>query len=78
MSIDLMIRANLAGQAYWQRNKPVDATREGLASLARSCGWHGKHTEAWLRGFDSAKASDQAFKLEHVAGKANRFKLTHT
>jgi hypothetical protein len=50
-----MIAAHKAGMAYWNRNKPQDATRENLESLARSCGWHGADNESWLAGFYGAK-----------------------
>ena len=50
-----MIAAHKAGMVYWQRNKPYDATRESLESLARSCGWHGADNEAWLAGFYGVK-----------------------
>jgi hypothetical protein len=42
------------GMAYWTRNKPYDATRESLESLARSCGWHGEDNVAWLAGYYGA------------------------
>lgn len=51
-----MIEAHKAGAAYWRRNKPVDATREALESLARSCGWHGEDCTAWLAGFYGEKS----------------------
>jgi hypothetical protein len=50
-----MVAAHQAGMAYWKRNKPSDATRESLESLARSCGWHGADCEAWVAGFYGAK-----------------------
>lgn len=50
-----MIAAHKAGRAYWQRNRPQDATREGLESVARSCGWHGEENFSWLAGFYGAK-----------------------
>ena len=50
-----MIAAHKAGQAYWNRNKPYDATRENLESLARTCGWHGENNVAWLAGYYGAK-----------------------
>lgn len=53
-----MIAAHKAGMAYWNRNRPWDAKRENLASLARSCGWHGEDCIAWLSGFFGAKRRD--------------------
>jgi hypothetical protein len=53
-----MIAAHQAGMAYWRSNRPHDATREGLESLARSCGWHGADCESWLAGFYGAKWRD--------------------
>jgi hypothetical protein len=50
-----MVAAHKAGMAYWNRNKPENATRESLAVLARTCGWHGKDNECWLAGFYGAK-----------------------
>lgn len=50
-----MVAAHQAGMAYWRRNKPYDATPDALASLARSCGWHGEDNDAWLAGFYGAK-----------------------
>lgn len=55
MSEDTMINAHKAGIAYWERNKPYDATRKGLMILARSCGWRGENAVAWLAGFYGAK-----------------------
>jgi len=55
-----MIDAHKAGVAYWQRNKPRDATRAGLASLARSCGWDDELTDIWLAGFYGAKSRDNS------------------
>lgn len=50
-----MIAAHKAGMAYWQRNKPIGATEDSLASLARSCGWRDEDNAAWLAGFYGAK-----------------------
>ena len=46
-----LARAYAAGASYWQRNKPYDASSENLAQVARSCGWHGDDTAAWLAGY---------------------------
>jgi len=46
-----MVAAHQAGRAYWRNNRPLDATREQLASHARSCGWRGEDEAAWLAGF---------------------------
>ena len=53
-----MIEAHKAGMAYWQRNKPHQATRDSLASHARSCGWYDENNEAWLAGFYGAAKRD--------------------
>ena len=53
-----MIEAHKAGMAYWRQNRPVDATRENLASHARTCGWHGADNKAWLAGYYGAKRRD--------------------
>jgi hypothetical protein len=53
-----MIAAHKAGMAFWRNNKPQDATREGLAWHARTCGWHGDDNDAWLAGFYGAKSRD--------------------
>jgi len=50
-----MIAAHKAGMAYWQRNKPWEATLPNLRALARSCGWHGDDCDAWVAGFYGAK-----------------------
>lgn len=50
-----MIDAHKAGMAYWQRNKPHNATDDNLRSLARSCGWHDANNDAWLAGFKGAQ-----------------------
>ncbi len=50
-----MIAAHKAGMTYWQRNKPVDTTPDNLASLARSCGWHGEANRAWIAGYYGAR-----------------------
>ncbi len=52
---DTMIEAHQAGMAYWNRNKPSEATREDLALLARSRHWHDEDNECWLAGFYAAK-----------------------
>lgn len=57
-TLETMLEANKAGAAYWNRNKPRDATREGLNSVARSCGWHGKDCVAWVDGFYGAVRRD--------------------
>ncbi len=57
-----MIAAHQAGMAYWKRNKPMNATWDNLASLARSCGWHGEDNVSWLAGFYGAKSRDQMAK----------------
>ena len=53
-----LLEAHQAGRAYWRMNRPHDATRENLASLARSCGWSGELCEVWLAGFYGAKSRD--------------------
>jgi hypothetical protein len=53
-----MIQAHRAGMAYWRMNRPHDATKEALASHARTCGWHGADNEAWVAGFYGAKRRD--------------------
>lgn len=60
---DSMIAAHQAGMAYWRRNKPRDATPDNLASLARSCGWHGEDNAAWLAGFYGARRRDNGSTL---------------
>jgi hypothetical protein len=57
---DTMIEAHKAGGAYWRNNRPMGkgVTVNKLASLARSCGWHGKDCEAWLAGFFGEKRRD--------------------
>jgi len=57
-----MVAAHKAGTAFWRYNRPVDATREHLASVARSCGWHGEDETAWLAGYYGAKARDQGWE----------------
>ena len=52
---ETMVAAHKAGMAYWKQNKPYYTTAEDLASLARSCGWHGEDNAAWLAGFYGAK-----------------------
>lgn len=58
MSEATMIEAHKAGIAYWEHNKPTEASRESLESLARSCGWHGEDSDAWLAGFYGARRRD--------------------
>lgn len=50
-----MVAAHQAGMAYWRNNKPDGVSREALASLARSCGWHGDDNDAWLAGYYGAQ-----------------------
>lgn len=50
-----MVAAHKAGVAYWKQNKPAEATRDSLEALARSCGWHGEDSVAWLAGFYGAR-----------------------
>lgn len=50
-----MVAAHKAGLAYWQRNKPRDASRDQLESLARSCGWHGVDCDSFIAGVLGAK-----------------------
>lgn len=50
-----MIAAHKAGMAYWRNNRPANATRESLQSLARSCGWHGEDNQAWIVGYYGAQ-----------------------
>ncbi len=52
---ETMVQAHKAGVAYWNCNRPCEATREGLESLARSCGWHGDDMDSWVAGFYGAK-----------------------
>ena len=59
-----MIAAHKAGVAYWQRNKPVHATREDLESLARSCGWRGEDNAAWIAGYYGAQRRDDNMNPE--------------
>lgn len=59
MSEKTMVAAHKAGMDYWKRNKPYDATRDGLESLARSCGWRDEEDVfSWLAGFYGAKRRD--------------------
>lgn len=51
MTEQTMVTAHKAGVAYWRNNRPMDATREALASHARTCGWHGEDNESWLAGY---------------------------
>jgi len=44
-----------AGWVYWKKNLPYAAISENLAFHARTCGWHGDLTYAWLDGFFDAK-----------------------
>ena len=53
-----MVAAHKSGMAYWNRNKPQDATRDKLESLARSLGWHGANCVSWVAGFYGAKSRD--------------------
>lgn len=55
-----MAEAHKAGMAYWKRNRTVDATRDQLASLARSCGWHGEDNASWLAGYYGAQQRDNS------------------
>ncbi len=50
-----MVEAHKAGAIYWRLNRVYYATPEAMASVARSCGWHGEDTTAWLAGFYGAK-----------------------
>jgi hypothetical protein len=50
-----MIAAHKAGIAYWRMNRPHSATQDNLASHARSCGWHGEDTTAWLAGYNGER-----------------------
>jgi hypothetical protein len=54
-----MMMSHLAGRHYWKRNRPYDATEEGIASLARSRGWHGGDCYAFVAGFFGEKRRDQ-------------------
>ena len=58
-----MIEAHKAGAAYWNRNKPHNATRDALELLARSCGWHGEDNAAWLAGFYGARQRETGRQL---------------
>jgi hypothetical protein len=51
MNEQTLVAAHKAGIAYWRMNRPVDATRDGLASHARTCGWDGEATDSWLAGY---------------------------
>jgi hypothetical protein len=65
------VEAHKAGMAYWRMNRPHDATREGLASHARSCGCHDEDIVAWLAGFYGAKRRDiSKAKMQEYAAKA--------
>jgi hypothetical protein len=55
MTEQTMVEAHQAGMAYWKRNQPITTSRYNLESLARSCGWHGEDTAAWVAGFYGAK-----------------------
>jgi hypothetical protein len=50
-----MIEAHKAGVAFWRNNRPVNASPDSLASVARSCGWHDADAVAWLAGFYGAQ-----------------------
>jgi hypothetical protein len=64
-----LIEAHKAGCAYWRANRPMGkgVTVNKLASLARSCGWHGADCEAWLAGFFGEKRREQSSntRLDH-------------
>ncbi|HEX6826119.1 MAG TPA: hypothetical protein VF077_07355 [Nitrospiraceae bacterium] len=55
-----LIAAHKAGVAYWERNKPHEATQAGLEFHARTCGWHGELNGAWIAGFLGAKRREQS------------------
>lgn len=50
-----MVAAHKSGIAYWNRNKPAEATKDGLESLARSFGWHGVDADSFVAGVLGAK-----------------------
>ena len=55
MSEASMIAAHKAGVAYWRMNHSHDASPEGLAFHARTCGWKGEDAAAWLAGYYGEK-----------------------
>jgi hypothetical protein len=60
--------ARKSGAAYWDRNKPYNATRNDLERLARSCGWHDADNVAWLEGFYEAKDRSMWFATRSRTG----------
>jgi hypothetical protein len=54
----VMVAAHQAGVAYWRMNRSHDATREALASHARTCGWLNDANDSWLAGYLGAKRRD--------------------
>jgi hypothetical protein len=50
-----MVAAHQAGMAYWNRNKPYDATPENIKMLARTLGYHDADNESFCAGFYGAK-----------------------
>ena len=50
-----MVAAHQAGMAYWNRNKPYDATPENVKMLARTLGYHDADNESFCAGFYGAK-----------------------
>ena len=64
--VNAMVEAHKAGMAYWKRNKPPGV--DGIATVARSCGWTGELETAWLAGYFGAKAR------EHSKGKFHPYR----